>query len=149
MTDCAKMSRLHNLRAQGFLAKSVALAVVTLVLFALVGPFAWWIKGVIGVESAAVAAAVCYAGGASALAVCRMSRKRRTTLLLGGMAIRMGLPLALALAVHFHGGPLAEAGLLYYLVVFYTATLAVETFLSLPTEEQQLAAHDPSAADEG
>ena len=54
------------------------------------------------------------------------------TLVHVGMMIRMGIPLAAALAVYFVGGPLADAGFLYYLVVFYPVTLTVETFLSLP-----------------
>ena len=46
-------------------------------------------------------------------------------LVLVGMMIRMGIPLAAALAVYFRGGPLADAGFLYYLVVFYPVTLTV------------------------
>jgi hypothetical protein len=44
----------------------------------------------------------------------------------------MGVPLAAALIAVFAGGPLADAGFLYYLVVFYPITLAVETLLALP-----------------
>lgn len=52
---------------------------------------------------------------------------------LGGMAIRLAVPLACALAAHVRGGWLAEAGLLYYLAAFYPPTLLVETLLSLPS----------------
>ena len=56
-------------------------------------------------------------------------------LVLVGMMVRMGIPLAAALTVCFCGGPLANAGFLYYLVVFYPVTLTAETFLSLPERE--------------
>jgi hypothetical protein len=58
--------------------------------------------------------------------------KHALAALLAGMAARMGIPLAFGLAIHLQGGPLAEAGLLYYLLVFYPVALAAETALSLP-----------------
>ena len=51
------------------------------------------------------------------------------------MTIRMGVPLSAALAVFFLGGPLADAGFLYYVVLFYPVTLIAETFLSTPGSE--------------
>jgi hypothetical protein len=53
--------------------------------------------------------------------------------MLVSMAARMGIPLVPALAIHLAGGPLANAGLLYYLLVFYPITLAVDVALSLPS----------------
>ena len=47
------------------------------------------------------------------------------------MAARTGLPLILAVAVHFQDGTLGKAGLLYYLVVFYLISLGIEMPLSL------------------
>ena len=47
------------------------------------------------------------------------------------MAARTGLPLVLAVAVHFQDGTLGKAGLLYYLVVFYLISLGIEMPLSL------------------
>jgi hypothetical protein len=52
--------------------------------------------------------------------------------LLGGIALRAGLPLAVGAAVHFAGGPLARAGFLYYVLVFYLAVLGVQTYLFIP-----------------
>ncbi len=52
--------------------------------------------------------------------------------MLAGMLPRMAIPLGFAIPLHIHGGPLAEAGLLVYLVVFYPVTLAAETALCLP-----------------
>ena len=45
----------------------------------------------------------------------------------------MGIPFGVGLAIHLGGGPLANAGFLYYLLVFYPVTLAAETGLSLPS----------------
>jgi hypothetical protein len=52
--------------------------------------------------------------------------------LLVGMALRMGIPLALVVVFHLVGGVLVQAGLLYYFLLFYPLTLTVETALSLP-----------------
>jgi hypothetical protein len=73
-------------------------------------------------------------GAAIALLLSHQLRGPRYALhgLLAGMAARMGIPLGFALACQLHGGLLADSGLIYYLLVFYPSTLAVETFLSLP-----------------
>jgi hypothetical protein len=49
-----------------------------------------------------------------------------------GMALRTGVPFVVGIAVHLHGGPLAQAGLLWYLLMFYPIALVVGTILSLP-----------------
>ena len=49
------------------------------------------------------------------------------------MVLRMGIPLAIVVILHLVGGPLVQAGLLYYFLLFYPLTLAVETTLSLPS----------------
>lgn len=49
-----------------------------------------------------------------------------------GMIARSGLPFAVGAMVHLQGGPLAQAGLLWYLLVFYPIALAAGTVLSLP-----------------
>jgi hypothetical protein len=48
------------------------------------------------------------------------------------MAIRMGMPLAICLLLALRGRGDSFAGFAYYLLVFYLATLAVETWYSLP-----------------
>jgi hypothetical protein len=48
------------------------------------------------------------------------------------MALRMAIPLASVMVFHLVGGPLVQAGLLYYFLFFYPLCLAVETALSLP-----------------
>ena len=49
-----------------------------------------------------------------------------------GMGVRLGFPLAMVMIIYLHGGMLAEAGLVYYLMVCYPVMLVVETILSLP-----------------
>ncbi len=46
-----------------------------------------------------------------------------------GMLPRLGIPLTVVLAFYVRGGWLADAGLVYYILVFYFVTLAVETTL--------------------
>ena len=50
-------------------------------------------------------------------------------LVLLGMFARMGIPLLVCIIVYLRGGRLAEAGFVYYLLVFYFVTLVVETVL--------------------
>jgi hypothetical protein len=69
------------------------------------------------------------------------------TLVIVGMMIRMGIPLIAALAIFYLGGPLADAGFLYYLIVFYPVTLTVETLLSLPAREPRKNKDVPPAQD--
>ena len=56
-------------------------------------------------------------------------------------AARMGIPLLPVLLIHLQGGRLAEGGLLYYLLIFYPITLAVEIAISLPDRRRQARAH--------
>jgi hypothetical protein len=84
--------------------------------------------------SGATASAVCLLAALTALMVSEHFRgpKSVVSFVLAGMMARMGIPLAAALCAYFSGGPLADAGFLYYLVVFYPVTLTVEIFLSWP-----------------
>jgi hypothetical protein len=114
------------------------LALAVLVVFVPVGPVAVCIGGCTALAAAAVAAVFCLAGATIALMAGLLLRgpKHALAALLAGMAARMGIPLAFGLAIHLQGGPLAEAGLLYYLLVFYPVTLTAETALSLPPRRQ-------------
>ena len=114
------------------------LALAVLVVLALVGPVAVCIGGGMALAAAVVAAVFCLTGATIALLASHVLRgsKHALAALLAGMAARMGVPLAFGLAIHLQGGPLAEAGLLYYLLAFYPITLAAETALSLPPRRQ-------------
>jgi len=86
------------------------------------------------VGAAAAAAGICLLGAVLALVVSHLLRGPKAVLygMLMAMALRMGIPLVSALALHLQNGALAKAGVLYYFLVFYPVTLAVETVLSLP-----------------
>ena len=110
------------------------LTAAVLGLLLVVGPVAWAFRGLMGSLAAGIAAAACLAGAAPALAAGRWLGKPSQVVpnALIGTALRMGIPLGIGLAIHLHNGPLAKAGLLYYLLVFYPVTLGIETALTLP-----------------
>jgi len=87
-----------------------------------------------GIWAGAAAGGVCLLAAWIALIVGESLRRPQYALagVLLAMLIRMGIPLAAALLVFLRGGPLADAGFLYYLVLFYPVTLTAETFLLLP-----------------
>ncbi len=99
------------------------------VCLALAGPVAYCWSGGIGLEAAALASGCCCAGALGTLCVAPWLRAPHHLLasVLVGMAVRMGVALAAAVVVQLGGGPLAEAGFVYYLLMFYLVTLAVET----------------------
>jgi hypothetical protein len=133
---------LARLRGLGVLARGGVSALVVLAVYALVAPVAWRLSGPMGLAAAGVAAACCWFGALSgslvALVVGRLVQEqaRVSYEFLSGMLLRMGIPLVVALGFHFSHGLLASAGLLYYLLVFYPVTLAMETALSLPPADQ-------------
>lgn len=122
------------------------LVLLVAVLYALVAPVAWYLGGLSGVWAASAAAGLCFAGAVLALLIAHLLRAPKHVLygMLLGMAARMGIPLGSALAYHLRGGGVAEAGLLYYLLVFYPFTLGVETVLSLPKIDHSPRTGEPS-----
>lgn len=126
---------LNRLRKRGPAAKALVLfgAVAVACLIGL--PAAWLIGGWPGISAAAVAAVLCLCGALAALVVSGGTLgggRGMVAGVLAGMLLRMALPLGVGLALHITGGALAQAGLLYYVLVFYPVTLTVETVLSLP-----------------
>lgn len=86
-----------------------------------------------GLAAAALASGCCCAGALSAVAISPWFRDPRRLLafVLIGMSLRMGIALTTALFVQLGGGPLVDAGFVYYLLVFYLVTLAVETTVAV------------------
>ena len=95
-----------------------------------VGPPGAWGTG-------AAAAGVCLLGAVLALAASHSLRGPQAALvaMLLAMACRMGIPLVFAAWAHLSGGPLAKAGVLYYVLVFYLIALGAEVVLALPMAE--------------
>lgn len=125
---------LAKLRRQSLFVQLGVLFLAVALAFAVIGPLAGSLRGGAGLAAAAVAAGVCLFGAAAALCVCRCFSDPGTAWIgvLAAMMPRMGIPMGFALLLYGLGGPLMEAGFLYYLIVFYPLTLAVETMLSLP-----------------
>lgn len=123
-----------RLRNCGVSIRLAVLTVVVLAAYCLTAPVAARLGGAEALKAAALAAGLCLIGAASALLIGDRLRGPHGALasLWLGMILRMGVPLTAGLIIHLHGGPLAQAGLLWYLVVFYPITLTVGTILSLP-----------------
>ena len=118
-------------------AKTAILSAAVILAFLAAGPVAFYRGGARALAAAGLAATLCLAGAAVGLLAAYQVPERRLGLpnLWTAMAARMGIPLGIALVIHLQGGPLAEAGLLWYLLVFYPVTLAVGIALSLPERE--------------
>ena len=97
-------------------------------------PIAYRADGADGLLAAGVAVAIVLLAGMGALAVNELCRSPEMVIprVLGGMMLRMGVPLAAAMAIYYRGGPIAGAGFIYYLLVFYFVMLVVETVITLP-----------------
>jgi hypothetical protein len=126
------------LRNRGVAAQAAMLGFGPLLLLVLMGPpIAYW-GGTFALAAAVLAAILCWTGAAASLVIA--NRLRRPNQLLAalylGMILRIGIPLGFGLTVHLLGGPLAQAGTLYYVLIFYPVTLLVETALKLPTDSQ-------------
>ena len=126
--------RIHPVREWSIATKIAALVIATAIAFASASPAVFRLQGADGLRAAALAATLCLLGATLALAIGQLSADQRFIMpaLCLGTALRMGIPLITVFSIHLHGGPLAEAGLIYYLLVFYPVTLLVETALSLP-----------------
>jgi hypothetical protein len=110
---------------------SGVLAAATLGCSAVAGPVAFLLSGRVGLLAACLAALSCYLGALGALLLANWFRGPKNLLprVLAGMSLRMTIPMAAVLGVQLSRSPLAEAGFVYYVLMFYLVTLAVETGL--------------------
>ena len=125
---------LCNLRNRGVAVRLMVLGGVVLAALAATAPVAIHLGGSLALTAATTAAGLCLAGATAGLAIVDRFRTPSGALaaLWIGMTLRTGVPFAAGMAIHLHGGPLAQAGLLCYLLVFYPIALAIGTILSLP-----------------
>jgi hypothetical protein len=92
-----------------------------------------WLFGRDGLWAALIAAGLCVAGSVLGLVVVTLIRGQQAFAgVLAAMLPRMFVPLAGAVALRLNGGPLYEAGALYFVIGFYLLTLAAETLWLLP-----------------
>lgn len=124
-----------RLRAMSFPARAGILVLVMAFGYAVVasvgsrvGPPGAWGTG-------AAAAGVCLLGAVLALGLNYSLRGPRAALvaMLLAMACRMGLPLGFAAWAHLSERPLAKAGIVYYVLIFYLIALGAEVVLALPS----------------
>jgi hypothetical protein len=126
---------LRLLQKTSLLIRATFLGVVVVMAAAVILPLGWAISGnQTGLVAGVAAGGVCLLAAWIALGLGDTLRKPQQilALVIVGMMTRMGIPLAAALIVYFCGGPLADAGFLYYLILFYPVTLTAETLLFLP-----------------
>jgi len=130
-----------RLRGLGLAARVVVLCSAVALLGVPMGSAAYFLGGATGALAAATAGGVCLLGTVLALVVSHLLQGPKTVLygMLSAMALRMGIPLVSVLALHLQDGSLARAGVMYYFLVFYPVTLAVETALSLPISKKPAA----------
>lgn len=134
-------ARSGAIRFDGLVSRCAALCGVVAAALVVVGFIAWWTGGEMALLAAALSALICGASAAAALACAALFRSPDLALLqvASGMFLRMGVPLALVLVIHHFGGPLADAGMVYYLLTFYLVTLVAEVPLSLSLPAGELA----------
>jgi hypothetical protein len=109
---------------------SCALIAAALVPFAVgAGGFAWSFSGATGLAATGIAFLVCWFSASLALAIA----------VLGGMMVRMGLPLGTGVLLQKLSPALAEARVLTIILGLYLVALLVETLLSLRYVQQGFA----------
>ena len=98
-----------------------------------IGPMAWLLQGAAGVVQAAAAAAICCLAGLSALVLTgRLFRSQQALLgMLLSMALRSIPPLGICMLLAISGQGQQYLGFVGYLLVFYMAGLAAETYASV------------------
>jgi len=112
----------------GVAGQCALLAAVALATYAMVSPVAYHLYGLPGCLAAAVGALLPLLGSELAIVAYRLGDAPSAPLrgMLLGMMLRLGVPLAGSLAIRLRGGPIFEAGALYYLILFYLVMLAAE-----------------------
>jgi hypothetical protein len=123
---------------------AIALAAVALVAAAVVagGP------SLTALSNAALAGGVCWLAAALSLCIAFFGNRLNSPVqgVLGGMLVRMGLPLAAIVALPSLGGGFTAPGLTATILVVYLAALILETGLALRLVPQQQTAHSKAAA---
>lgn len=105
-------------------------------LWLLTGPLVAWYghaqHGADGILAALTAGGVCWLGALLALIFTRLlSGSQAVQGLMLSMLFRMGLPLAAGALLTLAGGPLAKAGVLGMILLYYLVFLVAETLLSV------------------
>lgn len=110
-------------------ALTSAFAVVSLV----VAPLAYHYHGTSGLAAVFASFAVCLFCGVITLGAADLLRKPEMVIhqVAVNLVFRTGIPLAVCILAYFKRSSLADAGFVYYLLVYYFVGLAVETLLAV------------------
>ena len=117
----------------GAAARASLLSGLLLLLLIPVASVGFALSGPSGVMVASFSMLICLASGLLAMVAAEIARQFNQQLasLLLAMGIRTSLPMAVLIAVYIRGGAIVDAGMAFYLLVFYLAVLAIETYLDV------------------
>lgn len=110
------------------------LAGVVAVVVALASPVAYSEQAMVGVQAVLVAAGVSLVGASVAVVLASRHRGSPTAVawILAGDAVAMAVPLVSGTILSRQEGPLAQAGVFGWIVLFFLATLVAKTVLIAP-----------------
>ena len=122
-----------NAAGRRLISGIVVLVVVMVAAFLLASPVAFFTAGSFGLIACGVAASICMAAGIGGFFASRAFCLEVDVLcgMLVGMGVRMFLPLASVSLVFVHR-PFLDAGMIYYLLVFYIVMLIADIAVILP-----------------
>jgi hypothetical protein len=123
----------HALGRLGFVAQSGIVAGAVAAIWLLIAPLGYWLNGTTGLVAAGVAAGVSLLAAQFALTIGQLFRGPSAAMygIVAGMFARMSVALLLGVALQRGVPALANAAMILYLLVFYLATLTIETALLL------------------
>jgi hypothetical protein len=123
----------NRLAALGLPAQAAWASALVIGLWLIAAPISYQISGPTGPWAAAAGAGVCLLGAWLALAIAALFPGPSGALhrMLFSMLARTMVPLLLGVALHLNAPSLAAAGMIFYLLIFYLATLVFDTALLL------------------
>ncbi len=144
----------HNQASSSLAGLCGSCAIIAAVLLPFAAVIAWFgyrHAGLLGLEAAGIAFAVCWLSASLALSIAWIGHQINFSALavFGGMLVRMGLPLGVGLALKKLSPDLSEAGVFTMILGLYLVALVVETLLSLryvPQSTYRKTAGSPSPA---
>ncbi len=122
-----RLARLHPT------GRCALVAFVLMAALALAAPLGFALHGTAGAWAAIAAAATVWIASVAALLAAEFFHGPYDALwgLLFGMGIRMSLPLAACMLVHFQKAELAAAGFVFFVLGFYLVALPIDTLLAI------------------
>jgi hypothetical protein len=132
----------------GWPLESGIVALVVVGVWVLLAPLGYLLSAAAGVAAVTTAAMISLVAALAALAAGRLFRGPLAVMygMLAGMLVRMTVVLAIGMTLQLNVPGLMGGAMILYLVVFYVATLAVETALGLAKLSPRAALSPPRPA---